>query len=71
MIEKGHKPLINALSKMINEGLKNWINNLPAVLWADRFTIKRSTGYIPFYLLYSREPVLPIKFKVPTWRIFP
>jgi hypothetical protein len=39
-------------------------------LWADRFIVRRSTRYIPFYLFYSREPVLFIKFKVPIWRIF-
>jgi hypothetical protein len=70
MIERGYKLFINALSKMTNKRLGNWVNNLPAVLWADRFIIKRSTGHIPFYLFYSREPVLFIKFKIPIWRIF-
>jgi hypothetical protein len=32
MIEKGYRSLINALSKMTNGKLKNWIDNLPAVL---------------------------------------
>jgi hypothetical protein len=70
MIERGYKLLINALSKMTNGGLGNWVNNLLAVLWADRFIVRRSIGHIPFYLFYGREPVLFIKFEVPTWRIF-
>jgi hypothetical protein len=70
MIERGYKPFINALFKIINEGFGNWVNNLFAVLWANRFIIRRSTGFIPFYLLYSKEPVLLIKFKIPIWRIF-
>ena len=35
MIEYGHKPIIDALSKMLAERSTNWIRNLPAVLWAD------------------------------------
>jgi hypothetical protein len=66
MIERGYKLFIDALFKITNGGLGNWIDNLSAVLWADRFTVRRSTRYIPFYLLYGREPILPIKFKVPT-----
>jgi hypothetical protein len=70
MIERGHKLLINTLSKMINGGFRNWVDNLPAILQTDRFIIRRSIGHIPFYLLYGREPVLPIKLNVPIWRIF-
>jgi hypothetical protein len=32
MIERGHKPFINALSKITNEGLGNWVNNLFTIL---------------------------------------
>jgi hypothetical protein len=71
MIERGYKLFINALSKMTNEGFRNWVNNLPAILWANRSIIRRSTGHTSFYLLYDREPILFIKFKIPTWRIFP
>jgi hypothetical protein len=70
MIERGHKPFINALSKMTNGGFGNWVNNLFTILWADRSTVRRSTKHIPFYLLYGREPVLFIELKVSTWRIF-
>jgi hypothetical protein len=66
MIERGYKSFINALFKMTNGGLGNWVNNLFVVLWADRFIVRRSTGYISFYLFYGREPVLFIEFEVPT-----
>jgi hypothetical protein len=66
MIEKDHKLLINTLSKITNKEFKNWIDNLPAILWADRSTIRRSTGHTPFYLFYNREPILLIKLKIPT-----
>jgi hypothetical protein len=32
--------------------------------------VRRSIRHIPFYFLYSREPVLPIELDVPIWRIF-
>jgi hypothetical protein len=70
MIERGYKLFVDALSKMTKRGFKNWINNLFAVLWADRFIIRRSIGHIPFYLFCGKEPILSIKFNVPTWRIF-
>ena len=35
MIERGHKPIVDALSKMSDGGSTNWVQNLPAVLWAD------------------------------------
>jgi hypothetical protein len=70
MIERDYKPFIDALSKITNKRLENWVDNLLAVLWADRFIVKRSIGHIPFYLLCDREPVLLIKLDIPTWRIF-
>jgi hypothetical protein len=70
MIERGYKLLINALSKMTNGRLRNWVNNLFAVLWIDRFTIRRSTRHTPFYLFYNRKPILLIELEVSIWRIF-
>jgi hypothetical protein len=70
MIERDHKLFVDALSKMINGGLGNWVDNLFAVLWADRFIVRRSIGYIPFYFFCGRESVLFIEFEVSIWRIF-
>ena len=71
MIERGHKPIVDALSKMTNGGLDKWVDNLHAVLWADRTTVRRSTGHTPFYLNCGNEAVLPIELEIPTWRIMP
>ena len=35
MVKRGHKPIVDALAKMTNRGLDNWVDNLPAVAWAD------------------------------------
>ena len=71
MIERGHKPIVDALSKMSVGGSTNWVRNLPAVLWADRSTVRTSTGLTPYYICCGSEPVLPIELEVPTWRILP
>ena len=64
MIERGHQPLKNALSKLGDD----WVTNLAAVLFADRTTVHGPTGYTPFYMVYGREPILPVESKFPTWR---
>ena len=71
MVERGHKPIVDALSKMTNGGITNWVDNLPAVLWADRTTVRKSTGYTPFYLNCGYEAIMPIELEIPTWRILP
>ncbi len=71
MIENGHKPIVDALSKMSDGESTNWILNLHAVLWADRSIVRTSTGLTPYYICCGSEPVLPIELEVPTWRILP
>jgi len=66
MVKRGHKPVINTLSKITDEDLGNWINNLHTILWANRVTIRRLTDQIPFYLSCGRQPVLPIELNIPT-----
>ena len=69
MIERGHRPIVEALARMTDGGIKNWVANLPAVLLADRTTVHGPTGRTPFWVIYGREAVLPIELKFRTWRI--
>ena len=75
MIEVGHRPIADALSKMTQggttTGMDGWVTHLPAVLLADRTTVKASTGMTPFRMLYGEEAVLPIELDVPTWQTLP
>lgn len=47
--------------------------NQPAVLWADRSTVRTSTstGLTPYYISCGSKHVLPIELEVPTWQILP
>ncbi|GKA60893.1 reverse transcriptase domain-containing protein [Tanacetum coccineum] len=48
---------------------KNWIEELPYVLWAHRTMIKYSNGDTLFSLTYGIEAVIPAKIGMPTLRI--
>ena len=50
---------------MLEDNKKNWDSKLKYALWADRVTIKRSTGNSPFKLVYGTEPVFPIQLIFP------
>jgi hypothetical protein len=67
LIERGHKELVGALKKMKG----NWVTNLHLALWADRVTVKRSTGETPAYLICGQEHVLPVDLSIGTWQTLP
>nr|GEX37184.1 reverse transcriptase domain-containing protein [Tanacetum cinerariifolium] len=50
------------------EGNKNWVKELPHVLWAHRTMIKSSHGDTPFSLTYGTEAVIPTEIGMPTYR---
>jgi hypothetical protein len=54
---------------MSDEKLKNWMNNLHVVLWADRFIVKFIIDLISFYLQCDNESMLSIELKISIWRI--
>jgi hypothetical protein len=67
MIERGHAAIVAALKKLPGD----WHDNLHRVLWADRVTVKRSTGETPAYMVCGREHILPIELSIPTWQVLP
>ncbi len=69
MVERGHNPIVEALARMTDGGIGNWVTNLPAVLLADRTTVHQPTARTPFFMVYGREAVLPVELRYPTWRI--
>nr|GEV48763.1 reverse transcriptase domain-containing protein [Tanacetum cinerariifolium] len=47
---------------------KNWIEELPHVLWTHHTMIKSSNRDTPFSLTYETEAVIPTEIKMPTLR---
>ncbi|KAK4701455.1 hypothetical protein P7C70_g4776, partial [Phenoliferia sp. Uapishka_3] len=68
MEERGHQPLVDCLIK-ISDTPKSWGRHLPMVLFADRISMRRTTGMTPFAMLYGTEAVLPIDQNEDTWII--
>jgi hypothetical protein len=57
MLLQGLKPRIyNDLNKFG----KQWLKELPSVVWSLRTTPSRATGFSPFFLVYGAEAILPI-----------
>nr|GEV57280.1 reverse transcriptase domain-containing protein [Tanacetum cinerariifolium] len=56
------------IKSRLGEGNKNWVEELPHVLWAHRTMIKSSHGDTPFSLTYGTEAVIPTKIGMPTYR---
>nr|GEX47987.1 reverse transcriptase domain-containing protein [Tanacetum cinerariifolium] len=52
----------------LGEGNKNWVEELPHVLWAHRTMVKSSHGDTPFSLTYGTEAVIPADIGMPTYR---
>ena len=50
--------------RVINEEQDNWEDNIESVLFCYRASKNDSTKFSPFFLVYGREPRLPIEMKI-------
>ena len=58
MVERGHRPIVDALAK-IGEGRgEDWVAYLPAVLWADMSTTKTTTNATSYHIVCGQDSVL-------------
>ena len=53
------------LTKVTEHQDKNWDLELPSALWANRTSMKTSTSFNPFHLVYGKEALLPIEVELP------
>ena len=54
------------IQRIIGIHRSNWHNILFSALWAYRISVKTSTGFTPFQLVYGLEAVLPIECEIPS-----
>ena len=59
VVERGHYNIREAIVKLCKGNLNQWPLMLPAACYADRITIRKATGFSPFYLLHGVHPFLP------------
>ena len=70
LIERGHQNIIDALAKLTsNTSVGHWVEHLPAVMWADRITVRRSTGRTPYSVAFGQECLLPVDLVEETWAL--
>jgi len=69
LVERGHDAIVNSLAKYCSKNPEDWDKYLPLVLWADRVSVRRSTGYSAFELVYGRDCLLPVDFAPESWSI--
>ena len=68
LVERGHESIVNSLAKY-SEKPGDWVKHLSLALWADRISVRRSTGYSAFELVYGRECLLPVELSVTSWSL--
>lgn len=57
------------LVKSVSPGVSEWDERLPYVLFAYRASLQLSTSISPFFLLYGRDPRLPVLSPPLDWRM--
>nr|GEU85982.1 reverse transcriptase domain-containing protein [Tanacetum cinerariifolium] len=67
LVERANRSLGEGIKALLGEGNKNWIEELPHVLWTHRTMIKSSHGDTPFSLTYETESVILAEIKMPTY----
>jgi hypothetical protein len=60
LTERFNKTLADMISMYVSTDNRDWDECLPYILFAYRTSMQESTLEKPFYLLYGREPRLPI-----------
>nr|GEZ02676.1 reverse transcriptase domain-containing protein [Tanacetum cinerariifolium] len=68
LVERANQSLGEGIMACLGERNKNWVEELPHVLWAHRIMIKSSHVDTPLSLTYGTEAVIPVEIGMPTYR---
>ncbi|GJW80404.1 reverse transcriptase domain-containing protein [Tanacetum coccineum] len=68
LVERANRSLGKGIKARLEARSKNWMEELPHVLWAHRTMIKSSNGDTLFSLTYGTEAVIPAEIGMPTIR---
>ncbi|GJV38543.1 reverse transcriptase domain-containing protein [Tanacetum coccineum] len=68
LVERANRSLGEGIKARLKARSKNWMEELPHVLWAHHTMIKSSNGNTPFSLTYGTKAVIPAEIGMPTIR---
>jgi hypothetical protein len=68
-VEAINKVLKTMIQCMVGENKTSWHLQLFSTLWAYHTSVKTSTGFTPFQLVYGIEAVLPIECEIPSLKL--
>nr|GEW83958.1 reverse transcriptase domain-containing protein [Tanacetum cinerariifolium] len=68
LVERANRSLGEGIKARLGKGNKNWVEELPYVLWAHRTIIKSSHSDTPLSLTYGTEAVIHEEIEMPTYR---
>ena len=57
------------LQRMVNKNRTDWHIMIYPALWAYQTSVKTTTGFTPFQLVYGLEAVLPIECEIPSLKL--
>jgi len=68
-VEAINKVLKRMLQRMVGVHKRNWHLILYLALWAYRTLVRNVTGFMPFYLVYGLEAILPIQWEISSLKL--
>jgi hypothetical protein len=57
------------IQRMVGAKKTSWHLQIFSALWAYCTSVKTTTGFTPFYLVYGVEAVLPIECEIPSLKL--
>ena len=61
LVEHFNGTLVTALRKIVSHNPSTWDKAIPTVLLGYRASLQVSTKFSPFFMLYARQPLLPMQ----------
>jgi len=60
VVERGHFTIREAIVKACDGNISKWPNLVHHAFFADRVTVRKATGFSPYFLLYGTDPMFPL-----------
>ena len=71
LVERRHRDVRGSLLKTAEGNEKKWVEVAPAVFWAERVTISKTSGMSPYYMVHGIEPLFPFDLHEATYLAAP